>query len=90
MGEGGGGAHKCIYCTPSASAPHAGGDRSQDLENASALNRTGREPAVTSHRLNRCSGDQLSRGQRLPEARQVVPRPDAQECALATAKMPEL
>jgi hypothetical protein len=84
-GEGGWGGH--IYCTPPASAHRADGGRSQDLESAPAPNRTGREPAAAaSHGLNRCSGDQLSRA----EARQVVPRPDAQECALATAKMPEL
>jgi hypothetical protein len=56
--EGGGG----IYCTPLASAHRADGGRSQDLESAPALNRTGREPATTSHGLNRYSGDQLSRG----------------------------
>jgi hypothetical protein len=82
-----GGAHLLheIYCTPPASAHRADGGRSQDLESTPAPNRAGREPAATSHRLNR--GAQATSSL---EARQVVPRPDAQERALATAKMPEL
>ena len=52
----------CINCTPPVSARRADGGRSQDLESAPALNRAGREPATTSHRLNRCSGAQLSGG----------------------------
>jgi hypothetical protein len=59
--EGGRGGGR-IYCTPPASAHRADGGRSQDLESAPSPNRTGREPAAPSHGLNRCSGDQLSRG----------------------------
>jgi hypothetical protein len=71
--EGGGG---CIYCTPPVSAHRADGGRSQDLESAPAPNRTGREPATTSHGLNRCSGDQLSRGTAgSPQTRRARMRP---------------
>ena len=71
-----GGREGRIYCTPPASAHRADGGRSQDLESAPAPNRAGREPAATSHRLNRCSGDQLSRGTAgSPQTRRARMRP---------------